>query len=479
MTEVKKNAGALGLLAAIVVLLSSPVAAIELSQARSALLAGDVEQLSAGFEQHQSAFDDGQIDRDAYMDPYYAFATTEPSMQATVEAWLNASPEGVQARSAHAIMQVHRANLLNGPQAPGNAPSAARKNVEIVAQTAKHDLLEILETRPDHLPSAYALDLLGALTSDDQLRGTALALLAENDNPLPALLAELRYAEFETWPSDASALCRDRTKQIQDFTSGQCMTFAKLERGRYTSRGIGGSHSTLPDSPDAQMNNLEGAKIMHRDPATAFKIAVVSRDVTPSQVMNLAYRLGPNRILNEIVLPRLEFDPLNPQWLTVLGQIQFQKGRPSLAFQTIESALELGEHDPSVRLARIKFMTANQEMRWKTTEELLDAFSATDGSMKLVTRFANRVMSPPDMLLYREDGSVNPDFECVQLLFVERFLDWCAQGIGASGRSPSNKCSGNSAVQMDALANRVRKSGVCGPAEDWRQRTAWLIEHRQ
>lgn len=456
-----------------------PAFALDLSQARDALLNGDVERLSAEFEQHQATFDAGQINRDAYMDPYYAFATTEPTMEATIQAWLDASPADVQPRSASAIAQVHRSSLMHGPHQPEHVPAVLRDKIEIIAEPAAHELTAILDASPGHLPSAYALDLLGAVARKPQLRTFAQGLLAEHDDPLPVLLAELRFVEFDTWPRDASKLCRERTKSIPDFTSGQCMAFAKVERGRFTSRGVSGMHSTLPSPPAEQIADLEGAKLAMRDPAAAFDIAVGSRNVSASQVMNLAYRLGPDKPLEKIVQPRLKYDPLNPEWLSVLGLIQFQKGRPSLAWQTIESSLELGAHDPYVRLARIKFMGANQDMRWNTTDELLDAFSATEGSMKLVTTFVNRIMSPPETLIYRADGSVNPNFECVQLLFVERFRDWCTQGVDASGKPPSHKCTGNSAVQMNALADRIRAGDTCGPATGWRERAAWLVERKK
>lgn len=479
MATVRTNAQIIGILATLVALLSFPAAAIELSQARSALLDGDVDQLSTGFEEHQTAFDADQIDRDAYMDPFYAFATTESKMRSTIEAWLGASPDSIQARSAHAIMQVHRANLLHGPHQPGQIPSAARERVRAIAEPTEVELIAVLKERPDHLPSAYALDLLAALSGYDEQRAFAQALLAEYDAPLPALLASLRFAKFDAWPTDANRLCSERAKEIEGFASSQCMAFAKIERGRYAHRGIGGLHSTLPDAPILLVQGLETRKSLRVDPNASLGFAVASRSTPSAEVMNLAYRLGPDRIVQELVQPRLEVDPLNPQWLSVLAQIQFQMGRPSLAWQTIETALELGAHDPSVRLARVKFMGANQDMRWNATEELLDAFSATDGSIKIVTTFLNRIMSPPDTLIDRADGTVNPNFECLQLLFVERFTEWCAQVEDATGKAPSHKCKSNAATQMNALADRIRSAEVCGPNNGWRERTAWLLEHQQ
>ena len=457
---------------------SLPALALDLIEARDLLLSGNTSRLASEFDRHQTSFDAAQIGRDDYMEPYYAFATTHPAMAATIQDWLETAPDSIQARSADGILLVHRANLLHGPQQPGHEPGVLRDKIAAVAEPASDALRSVLETRPDHLPSAYALDLLGAISGGPELRSYAHDLLMEHDDPLPVLLADLRFADFANWPADAHKFCRERTKQITDFTSGNCMTFAKFEHGRYATRGVGGLHSTLPSPPERLIAELEGGSMTVRKPAAAFEIIAGSRNASALQAMNLAYRLGPDRVLEAIVQPRLKYDPLNPQWLSVLGQIQYQKGRPSLAWQTIESSLELGAHDPFVRLARIKFMDANTDMRWNTTDELLDAFAATEGSMAIVTTFLNRIMSPPETMIYRGDGSVNPIFECVQLLFVERFIDWCEQNTDSSGKQPSHKCSGNSAVQMNALADRVRGGRTCGPDDGWRKRTTWLMENR-
>lgn len=479
MTTFTNKVRTSAILIAAFALTALPAFALDVIAARDLLRSGDAAHLASKFDGHQSAYDAGQIDRNAYMDPYYAFATTHPAMAATIDAWLETAPDSIQARSAQGILLVHRANLLHGPQQPGHEPEVLRKEIAAIAGPASEALRAVLEARPDHLPSAYALDLLGAISGAPDLRSYAHGLLAEHDDPLPALLAELRFSDFANWPADAHKFCRERTKPIPDFTSGQCMAFAKFEHGRYATRGVGGLHSTLPSPPAELMAELEGGSMTVRKPAAAFEIIAGSRNASALQAMNLAYRLGPDKILEAIVQPRLEYDPLNPQWLSVLGQIQYQKGRPSLAWQTIESSLELGAHDPFVRLARIKFMDANTDMRWNTTDELLEAFAATEGSMAIVTTFLNRIMSPPETMIYRGDGSVNPIFECVQLLFVERFTDWCEQNTSASGKPPSHKCSGNSAVQMNALADRVRAGGTCGPDDGWRKRTTWLTEHRR
>ena len=222
---------------------------------------------------------------------------------------------------------------------------------------------------------------------------------------------------------------------------------------------------------------MEFPLLAARDPGAAYEIAQRSVAILPEQAMSLAYRVGPERILENVILPRSTWDPLSPDWLAVLATIQFQQGRPSFAWQSIAQAMELGAHQPSVRLARVKAMEANQDMRWQATAELLDALHATDGSMDLVAQYQHRMISPPETLSHNQDGTPNAAFDCLRLLYLERFVAWCTENTTDAGRAPSHKCGGGAADRMEEVMAAARSTGQCGTAPDWRTRMVWLVEN--
>ena len=457
--------------------IATVASALTLDEARKLALAGDVKAVERAFQAHQAKFETDAIARDVYVAAYHAFETTHPDVDKTTRQWLEAHPDSSQALAARGIQIAYRADLIRGAVHPDNLSEAALETISELADTAAPLLQSALKSKPNLLAAAGWLDLLGAISRRMELRVEAMALLRDHDDPDHALLAELRFIDL-SWGTTAGApeqICGLRTKNTS-ITRRQCVAIARLEQANAPLELWDEWNAQLRPGPTDLFPFAHYGALMEADPKAAFDFAKSWGRLRGDYAQQLGYAVDFKRALDEFVVPALAYDPMNPHWRATAVNFHLQLGDINAAWLSMAEAMKLGSHHPRIRGLRIMMMEMHATERWKVADELMEAFTATGGSMVLVSWHLTRMLEPESHLTHNQDGSENAGFVCTRLLFLERHKAWCKK-IGEHHKSGGDyTCAAGYADRRNKIVNALRIEASCGQAVTWKDRLRYLLD---
>ncbi|MEM1160084.1 MAG: hypothetical protein AAGJ28_04060 [Pseudomonadota bacterium] len=452
--------------------------ALDLEGAKSLSLSKNITELEAAFDAHSAGYANGSINADDYAAPFRAFETTHPDVQNAVKEWREASSDSENALAAEGILITHRADLIRGEARPRDLPAAAKTKIATLADVAAPMLEKTLTRQPNHVAAARALNRLGAIAERPELRVKALDHLRRFDDPDRTLLSELLFADL-SWrgsPGSPMQLCSIRTKSAPRISLQQCIVYAQAQLRDRTPAFAEEWRTELSKGPEDLFPEAHFHAKLIESPAAAHKFAIERGGISPMTGLTLAYMFDAETVLEDFVRPALDYDPDNPNWLSVLYGIQFRTGDINGAWHTINRAMHLGEHHPTLRHVKIAIHEENEVLKWQIVDELRDAFAATGGDMNFVGRQIDRLLEPQKHLTHLQDGTPNDDFPCVQLLFLERHKAWCKVVGTDLEQGGDYTCDRGHAIERDKIINRNRIRAGCGQAVTWKDRLRYFLD---
>jgi hypothetical protein len=458
-----------------------PALALDLDEARELALAGDVDRIHEQFSEHQEDFDSGRIGAEQFKAPYKAFNTTHPKVYETTQSWLDAHPTSPSALAARGGQLVYRADLIRDQHTPGTLPKLALAKIVVLADQATPMLDAALATATNHLAAAHYLNLIGAITRRSDARLRARDVIRKHDDPDHALLAEIRFIDLSSREENdglGHQFCSSRVEKTPNIALRHCIASVALEQDNLQYTTARDAHAVLSTAPGALFPLAHATEKLYADPETAFTFMESMGGVSWYLAQVLPHSLGPERVLEGLVRPRLEYDPLNPGWLVVLSTIRTMQNDPEAAFAEINRAMEFGEHNTRVRQVRLWLMGFHGDLRWTVTQEFKEAFEDTGGDILFVDGQVRNLLSPKEHMQFNENGSPNEDFPCVRLMYLEHHKAWCEANPSADHFvfNGFNNCDGGVGAERNKVITETRLNAVCGQSVTWKDWFRYLLD---
>jgi len=134
--------------------LASSAAALSKDEAREIVLAADPDRIEAAFADLYATVRSGDIDQDTQRKAYEVFSVTDPAIHAATQAWRDAYPDSIHARTAQGWTDFSISwHLRGGKSARQTHPDALREFSRLM-RSAQSAGLDVFDVDPSFLPAS-------------------------------------------------------------------------------------------------------------------------------------------------------------------------------------------------------------------------------------------------------------------------------------------------------------------------------------